>query len=134
MKRRKNIRHRSGVSLVEFALVVPILFLLFFAAMEFCRVSMIRHAANNAVYEGCRIGIIPGATVQEVRNQAEGVMSTVGVGSFTLNVQPGQIDRDTDEVTVTIDIPLDANSYVPNQFFTGRNIQSELSLRREGVR
>ncbi len=50
--------------MVEFAIVAPLLFFLFFASMEFCRVAMIRHTADNAVYEGCRVGIIPGATQQ----------------------------------------------------------------------
>ncbi len=41
-------RARRGATLVEFALVVPILFLLFFAAVEFARVAMIRHTVDNA--------------------------------------------------------------------------------------
>ncbi len=57
--------------MVEFAIVAPLLFLFFFAAMEFCRVAMIRHTADNAVYEGCRVGIIPGATVDEAKAEAD---------------------------------------------------------------
>ena len=40
----------------------------------------------------------------------------------------------SDEVTVTVEIPLDENSYVPNQFFGGRTVVRELTLRREGIR
>lgn len=131
---RLRATQREGAAAVEFALVAPILFLLFFAALEFTRVAMIRHTADNAVYEACRVGIIPGATSSEVRQRALDVMSTIGVSSVSVNVEPSKIDRDTDEVRVSIQISLDDNSYVPPQFFQGDIVQKELTLRREGVR
>ena len=51
---RSKAQCRPGATLLEFAVVVPLLFLCFFAAFEFCRVAMIQHTADNAVYEGCR--------------------------------------------------------------------------------
>ena len=114
--------------------MAPILFLLFFAALEFTRVAMIRHTADNAVYEGCRVGIIPGATSAEVRAKTEEIMATLGVTSVNVDVLPAAINRDTDEVTVSIAIPLDENSYVPNQFVAGRSVTRTLTLRREGIR
>lgn len=120
--------------MVEFAIVAPLLFLFFFAAMEFCRVAMIRHTADNAVYESCRIGIIPGATVGEVNAEAMRILSSLGVTNVDVDVRPAKFKRDTDEVSVRITVPLDDNSFVPNQFFSGRSITRELTLRREGVR
>ena len=61
-------------------------------------------------------------------------MATLGVGNVAVTVQPAAIDRDSDEITVRIDVPLNENSYVPNQFFGGRSITRQLTLRREGVR
>lgn len=120
--------------MVEFAIVAPLLFLFFFAAMEFCRVAMIRHTADNAVYEGCRVGIIPGATVGEINSEATRILSSLGVTNVSVDIRPKKIDRETDEVTVRIVVPLDDNSFVPNQFFSGRSITRELTLRREGIR
>ncbi len=134
MKRLRKSRQRSAATIVEFAIVAPLLFLFFFAAMEFCRVAMIRHTADNAVYEGCRVGIIPGATVGEVNAQANRILSSLGVTNVSIDVIPAAIDRETDEVTVRIVVPLDDNSFVPNQFFSGRSISRELTLRREGIR
>lgn len=130
----RGSKQRRGATAVEFALVCPIVFLLFFAGVEFCRVAMIRHTTDNAVYEGCRIGIIPGATESEVRAQASAILSTIGVQSAAIDIQPSVIDRDTDQVTVRITVPIDINSYVPNQFFAGKQIRRELTLRREGLR
>ena len=130
----KNQHNRNGAVLVEFAIVTPLLFLLFFASMEFCRVAMIRHTADNAVYEGCRVGIMPGATTTEVRAETETILNTLGLNNVGITVTPPTIDRDTDEVTVQVTVPLDDNSFVPNQFVAGRSVTRELTLRREGNR
>ncbi len=134
MKHARKPRQRKGATIVEFAIVAPLLFLFFFAAIEFCRVAMIRHTADNAVYEACRVAIIPGATVGEVNAEATRILGSLGVMNMNIDVIPSEIDRDTDEVTVRIVVPLDDNSFVPNQFFSGRSITRELTLRREGLR
>jgi Flp pilus assembly protein TadG len=134
MKRSRKKSRREGTAMVEFAITAPLLFLLFFAAMEFCRVAMIRHTADNAVYEGCRVGIIPGATSGEAETEARRIMSSLGVTNVSVAVTPASIDRETEEVTVRMEVPLDENSFVPNQFVAGRTIARELTLRREGIR
>jgi Flp pilus assembly protein TadG len=134
MKRsRKRIR-REGAATVEFAIVAPLLFLLFFAAFEFCRVAMVRHTVDNAVYEGCRVGIIPGATAGEAETEADRMMSSLGVTDARIKVTPSKIKKETEEVTVRIEVPLDTNSFVPNQFVAGKKIVRELTMRREGIR
>lgn len=127
-------KRRQGAAAVEFALVAPLLFFFFFAAFEFCRVAMIRHTADNAVYEGCRAGIIPGATAGDAQAEAERIMNSLGVTKVKVKVTPGKIERDTAEVTVRMEVPLDENSFVPNQFVAGRSIIRELTLRRESIR
>ena len=127
---RKQVR--SGAALSEFAIVAPLLFLLFFAAFEFCRVAMIRHTAENAVYEGCRLGLLPGATRGEVEAEARRVMGTLGVTNVSVTVSPSTITSDTQDVTVQVEVPLDKNSFVPNRFVAGRIITRDLTMRREG--
>ena len=132
MNQRSNSGVRRGAAMSEFAIVAPLLFLFFFAAFEFCRVAMIRHTADNAVYEGCRAGVIPGATTGEAEAEARRVLSTLGVTSANVAVTPTSINRDTEDVTVRVEVPLDENSFVPNQFVAGRSIVRELTMRREG--
>ncbi len=126
-------RHRRGATMVEFALVVPIVFILFFAAVEFSRVAMVRHTIDNAVYEAARVAIVPGGTAADVTAEARRVLSTVGIVSPSIQVTPATILRSTPQVTVRISVPMNANSYVPPQYFAGSVITRELTLRREGV-
>ncbi|MCM2373497.1 TadE/TadG family type IV pilus assembly protein [Aporhodopirellula aestuarii] len=123
---------RTGAVAVEFAVVAPLLFMFFFAGFEFCRVAMIRHTVDNAVYEGARRGIVPGGTNGEVRTEAERVLSTIGLRNFSLSVTPAVFDDETDEITVRLTVPLDVNTFVPAQYFVGKEIQRELTMRREG--
>ena len=64
-------RTRTAAVVVEFAICAPILFLFFFASLEFSRVNMIRQSVENAVYEGARRGIVPGATAANCRASAQ---------------------------------------------------------------
>jgi Flp pilus assembly protein TadG len=132
--RQRNLagERRKGTAMTEFAIVAPLLFLLFFASFEFCRVAMIRHTADNAVYEGCRMAILPGATSGEAEAEARRVMGTLGANRVTVAVSPSTITRTTEEVSVRVEVPLDENSFVPNQFVAGRTIVRELTMRREG--
>ncbi len=86
-------RARRGATLVEFALVVPILFLLFFAAVEFARVAMIRHTVDNAVYEAARVAIIPGATQDEAIREARKLLNAVGIQAPSITVTPASSPR-----------------------------------------
>lgn len=129
----KQRRSRRGVTAVEFAITAPIVFLFFFAAFECCRAAMIRHTADNAVYEACRIGILPGATAAEVHAQADEILATVGITTASVSVTPSRLERDTPRVTVQVRVPLDDNGFVPPNFFGGKILTRELSMRREGV-
>lgn len=124
-------RHRRGAAMVEFAVVAPLLFLFFFASFEFCRVSMIRHTVDNAVYEACRTAIVPGGTSADARTRAEAVLGTLGLTRSTVLVSPANIDRQTPEVTVSVEVDLDANTFVPPQFTGGRRISRTLTMQRE---
>ena len=123
---------RKGAVAVEFAIVVPLLFLFFFAGFEFMRVAMVRHTVNNAVYEGARVGIIPGGTNAEIRAEATRILGTTGIDEFTLDVEPANITDATEDITVRVTVPLDRNTYVPAQYFLGEEMQRELTMRREG--
>jgi TadE-like protein len=51
---------RRGQALVEFALVVPVLFLLFLGIVETGRLVFYLHTLNNAAREGARYAIVHG--------------------------------------------------------------------------
>jgi hypothetical protein len=56
------------------------------------------------------------------------------VDNAHVEVTPEIFGLATREVSVSIEVPLDQNSLVPNQFVSGKTIRRELTLRREGIR
>ena len=95
-------RMKRGAMTVEFALVCPIFVLLVFGMIEFSRVSIIRHAVDNAAYEGARVGIIPGANVTDVATAAQRHLDAVGLSGATINVTPNPLNDLADDVTVQV--------------------------------
>lgn len=124
-------RTRCGVVTVEFAICVPILLLFFFAALEFSRVHMMRQSVENAVYEGSRRGIVPGATAADCRTATQNVLNTVSIRNSTINVTPSVITPDTSQVTVSVTVPVNNNSWVAPLFFKNKLLSGTMTLRRE---
>src|SRR5436190_21723632 len=108
LKRRRRRRKRAGATLVEFAICLPVLLLVFFGSIEMCRLNMLRHGATQAAYEGARRGIVPGATADEVRTVAANILDSIFVGGYTVTVTPAVIERTTPQITVDIGVPIAA--------------------------
>ncbi|MGD9635509.1 MAG: TadE/TadG family type IV pilus assembly protein [Pirellulales bacterium] len=124
-------RTRAGAVVTEFAICAPLLFFFFFASLEFSRVNMIRQSVENAVYEGARRGIVPGATAADCRASAQTVLNSISASGSTITVTPSVITKDTPQVTVAVSVPVNNNSWVIPVFFEGRSISSSMTLNRE---
>ena len=117
---------RRGTLAVEFALVAPIIFMLFFAGLEMTSLNLMRHTAGNASYEAARKAIVPGATFAEAEQEARRLLSSVGaVNGVTVDVQD-----DGNKVTVNIQIPVDQNSWGLAHFSSGWTITKSCTLSR----
>ena len=126
-----NGRFRKGAALVEFAITLPILFTVLFAAIEFSRVNAIRHSVANAAYEGARRGVVPGATETDTQSAATAILTAVCVRDAVVTVNPSVITEDTSEITVTIDVPLNQNTWITPKFFRDDILTSSCTLTRE---
>ncbi|HIK92418.1 MAG TPA: pilus assembly protein [Planctomycetes bacterium] len=76
-RRLGTMPSRHGATIVEFALVAPIFFILLFGGIEFATLSTIRATSHNAAYEGARKLVIPGADVTVGIAEAERIMSII---------------------------------------------------------
>lgn len=125
-RQKRPTRSRRGAVAVEFALTAPIAFLLFFAALEFGRVNMIRHSMENAAYEGARRGLALGATERQIRQAANTVLDAVAIRRADVDV-----DNDDTHVTVSITANLDDQSWVAPLYFAGRNLSTTLTITKD---
>lgn len=122
---------RRGALTVEMAIVLPVFFLFLFASIEFGRMNMIRHTAENAAYEAARSAIVPGGTSEAAEEIGKDIMKAIGCVNTVVTTVPEVIENSTAEVEVFVSVPCDDNAYFAPSFFGGRNITGRSKLRRE---
>jgi Flp pilus assembly protein TadG len=131
-QQRRSVRTaRRGAFTVEFALTVPIVFIITLGFIELTRVVMLDNSSENAAYEGARAAIIPGGTASRAQAQANEILTAVGAQGSSVSVSPTVIDDSVKEVTVTVEVPLSSNIWVPTVFTNGLVVRHSCKLKRE---
>lgn len=123
----KLATRRAGVAAVEFAFVAPLFFLLVLASLEFGRMNVIRHTADQAAYEAARHAMVPGATAAEARAKANSLLRIVGTRGATVTV----IGPTDDKVTVNVSVPMSQNGWISPRFSKNRTIRATSTLKTE---
>ncbi len=131
MKNMKKRTRRQGATVVEVAIVLPVLFMFLFASYELARANMLQHATESAAYEGARIGIVPGANKDKIEEAVEFVLNSVGATDFKVIVTPKKIDKGTEKVKVRVELSLRKNSTVTKFFVNDPTLVGECELNRE---
>ena len=122
---------RRGASTVELAIVSPVMFAIFFAAVEFGRANQVLNATSNAAYQGCRAAIIPGGTSSVATTAAQNYLSASLISGATITVNPSTITNTTTVITVTVSVPMNQNSWIGQSFMAGKTVTRACTLTRE---
>ena len=133
-----------GATVVEFAVVAPLLFTLVFGIVEFGRFMMLQQTAITSSREGCRKAILGTTTSDQqvdtvVRNflEAGGVQSSVANDSnkATVSVDPSSLNglASGTPITVAVQMNFAELSWVPGDFFglAGVNVSASTTMERE---
>ena len=127
-------QNRFGGVAVEFAMVAPIFFLVLFGGIEFASIHITQCAMENAAFEGVRQGIVPGATAEDCREYAENILDATRIKVYQVKVEPSEIDALTEEVTVTVTVPMTPdNKFGLAAFLRGGDLVKSITLPREDV-
>lgn len=127
---RRRASSESGQSLVEFALVAPVLLLVLFGAVQFALIVHARNVVTTAAQEGARFAAAEGRTPGEGAARAEEVLSAGlggGADGFSVTVDGG------DEV---ITVRTEGRYRLILPFVLGREmrLEAKAEMRREGFR
>ena len=125
----KRLARRDGVTIVEMAFVGPVFFVMIFASIEFCRLNMIRNLTQDAAYFAARDAMVPGATAAEATAEANRILAYLNTKEAEVVVN--DITDDSDEVSVTISVPVAANSYLIPQFVSDLTFTATATMRTE---
>jgi Flp pilus assembly protein TadG len=131
---KNPLPHRRGATTVEMAFCLPIFFLVIMFFLESWRFIQMQQAVDQAVYEGARAAIVPGATANDARAGANVIFSAVGATSAQVDISPAVIDDQTESVTVSATLPLADVGWMFQYFAPGYVFQSTLTLPHENRR
>ena len=133
--RKRPARRRRGATLVEFAIVAPLLFLFIFAVIEFGRMVMVHQIITNAAREGARRGILEQTTAQEVQTIVGEYLSGSSISGATVSVTPADFDHVVGfgtPITVAVSVPFNEVSWLPAPWFlNGANLSVQSTMRAE---
>lgn len=131
-QRHPKGKARRGATCVEFALVVQVLFVLVFGAIEFSRLNMIRNLAQDAAYFAARDSMVPGATSDEATAVAEQILGFMNTQGAQVIVNGGQgVTQASTEINVTVTVPIAENSLFVSSFMGDRTINASATMRTE---
>jgi hypothetical protein len=132
MSSRKE--NRDGIATSELAICLPILILLTLAVLETCTVIFLKETITISAYEGARVGIRKQGTDAQVAAKVQTFLESRGIifeSDFVEISDPG-FDQASDlqNITVTVNVPCDGNTYSGWIFF-GRFISASVTMRKE---
>jgi len=134
--RKKYIQNawkgEKGQSLVEFALVVPLLLLLVIGIAEFGRAWMAKNILTGAAREAVRILAVPGPPggPADARNRAIEVLASAGITADNIIVTDAAKYTPV-SVTVSYNFPVVIAGFIPGLDNATIPLSSTTTMRRE---
>jgi Flp pilus assembly protein TadG len=82
-------RRRRGIAASEFAVMLPFLCALVMGMFELGRLVMVKDTLTNAARKGCRTGVTPGKTYQNLLDDVNNILTdnNITAGNATITVQ-----------------------------------------------
>jgi len=99
------LKRKTGQSIVEFALVLPVLLLILMGIIEFGRLLETTNVLTSAAREGVRVAAVTAPDASQVNNAAQNILTANNISNATITVNGPNTNR---EVSVTVQI-----TYVP---------------------
>jgi Flp pilus assembly protein TadG len=94
---RKAMRAKAGdrgSELIELAIVLPILLVVFAAIVDFGFLFQRYEVITNAAREGARIGVLPGYSTADVTDRVEDYLDAAGLNSAAATITPSFSDEE----------------------------------------
>lgn len=127
---RKTNKERNGAAIVEFALFLPLFFMITMATIETCRVLYLRQSLTIAAYECARLGVIPGMTLETLEFQCDSIVNGRDIHNVKLTVEPPDLSglHYGDPLTVTVEAKVDDNAILGTWFYRGRTLRETVVI------
>ena len=112
---------------------VPLFVLLTIGAIQTTDAIYLKNSLRVVAYETARRAIEPGSTNAAADAKANEILAARNVQGGTVTYNPSDVSTAASgsPVTVTVSASADANTIMPNWFYTGRTITAQLTMSKE---
>lgn len=127
-RRRVN---RRGSSAVEFAVVLPLIFILFLGSVEVGRAIMVQHSLQEAAKGACRIYTVKENSEQQVHGLVDKAMEEAGITNYTVELEPltkADLDEHMEPVTVTVSVAYEDVAWMTPWYMGGATIAGRCTM------
>jgi Flp pilus assembly protein TadG len=137
MRVRAKSKARKGASAVEMAIIAPVFVALILGQIETSRLGMVSQLLTTAARDGCRVAVIPGATLSDVQTRVNSVLAGSGISvASPTPTCPSSYSWDSaprgTPITVSLSVPYSSVSWLGAPFFLrNANVSASATLSSE---
>jgi Flp pilus assembly protein TadG len=137
IKRLHRDRGRRALSLVEMALILPLLVFVTFAVIEYAWMFLNQHQVTNAAREAARLASLSASTSAQVNTEIGTLMTQYNLGSsgYTAKLTPTDITTATRGQLVSVQIIVPYTNIELTGFTLlplPTNLNAKVSIEKEG--
>ncbi|MGV2337123.1 MAG UNVERIFIED_CONTAM: pilus assembly protein [Planctomycetaceae bacterium] len=125
--RQQTQNNRHGAVTVEFAMVFPVILLMFVGSVEMASLHYARHTMGYAAYEAARKAAIPGGSPSLGQTAGMQQLNMVGLGTGAQVI----VTQTSTAVTAEVRIPSSNFSWGPISYFVNFIAKERCTLLRE---
>lgn len=131
------VRARRGNTVLEAALVIPVLLLLAFGTVEFGHYFYVRNNMQGAAREGVRAAIPAGATNSDVTTAVQNSLTAAGLqgSGYTVTITPSNVSGQAagTNITVSVQCTWGTVGLRPMQLISANKlVRGQAVMRKEG--
>ncbi len=113
-------------------MVVPLIILIAVAVIDVNALTYTRQSAKIACYEGCRVGIVAGATSENVQAQVQEILDSRRVKDYVVQITPSEVSSMNRGDVLTVEVQLASRSNVYfGDWFNSNTMRCSVSMRCE---
>ena len=98
----KSLKNEKGQSLIEFAIILPLLLLILMGILEFGIMLNSYLSINNSAREGARLGIVNGSNL-EIEQLITNISPNLNTENLTVNITPLDANRKSGD-TLSVEV------------------------------
>ncbi len=87
-KNRTRNKDRNGIAILELAIILPVFMILFVGLVNATTLMFAKQSLRIACYEGCRVGVVPGADSENVQAQVLEILNARRIQDYTIQMTP----------------------------------------------